>query len=100
MTEGFEVLVQLVMAAITTSPWPRSCLAPATARRRPPSRALPKLPTSSAAKASAAPESGTRSCGRLGPARLGSTLRMSSSRLALNHGSGLRALRHSPWALA
>src|ERR1700722_11327730 len=26
ITEGFEVLVHDVIAAITTSPWPRSCL--------------------------------------------------------------------------
>ena len=30
-TLGFEVLVQEVMAAMTTSPWPRSWLVPSTA---------------------------------------------------------------------
>src|SRR4030095_6976459 len=30
MTLGFDVLVHEVMAAITTSPWPRSCLRPST----------------------------------------------------------------------
>src|SRR6202023_3995276 len=33
ITVGFEVLVQEVIAAITTSPWPRSCLRPSTATR-------------------------------------------------------------------
>src|SRR6478752_10238726 len=33
-TEGFEVLVQEVIAAITTSPWPRSKSSPSTGTRR------------------------------------------------------------------
>src|SRR5829696_2076746 len=33
ITLGFDVLVQDVMAAITTSPWPRSCLGPGTGTR-------------------------------------------------------------------
>ena len=33
ITFGFEVLVQEVIAAITTSPWPRSCLRPSTGTR-------------------------------------------------------------------
>ena len=33
ITLGLEVLVQEVMAAITTSPWPRSCLRPGTGTR-------------------------------------------------------------------
>src|SRR5882762_100684 len=33
ITVGFEVLVQDVMAAITTSPWPRSCSRPSTGKR-------------------------------------------------------------------
>src|SRR5580693_9094078 len=33
MTLGFDVLVQDVIAAITTSPWPRSCLRPVTGAR-------------------------------------------------------------------
>src|SRR5215472_14636901 len=33
ITLGLEVLVQDVIAAMTTSPWPRSCLRPATGTR-------------------------------------------------------------------
>src|ERR1700730_2048751 len=33
MTLGFDVLVQDVIAAMTTSPWPRSWLRPATGKR-------------------------------------------------------------------
>src|SRR3546814_14935465 len=34
-TDGLEVLVQLVIAVMTTSPWPRSKLSPVTATRLP-----------------------------------------------------------------
>src|SRR3989304_7718621 len=43
ITVGLEGLVQEVMAAMTTSPWPRSCDRPATAPRL---AASPALPTS------------------------------------------------------
>src|SRR5215831_1651490 len=33
ITLGLDVLVQEVIAAMTTSPWPRSCLRPATGTR-------------------------------------------------------------------
>src|SRR5262244_609575 len=33
MTLGFDVLVQEVIAAMTTSPWPRSCGRPSTGTR-------------------------------------------------------------------
>src|SRR5262245_10582905 len=33
ITLGFDVLVHEVIAAITTSPWPMSCLAPSTGKR-------------------------------------------------------------------
>src|SRR6201987_3179178 len=33
ITFGLDVLVQEVIAAMTTSPWPRSCLRPATGTR-------------------------------------------------------------------
>src|SRR6266851_6004972 len=33
ITSGFDVLVHDVIAAITTSPWPRSCLRPSTGTR-------------------------------------------------------------------
>src|SRR3979490_2389568 len=41
MTDGVDVLVHEVIAAITTSPWPRSCLRPPTGTRLPASAALP-----------------------------------------------------------
>src|SRR4029077_16325428 len=41
ITVGFEVLVHDVIAAITTSPWPRSCLRPSTGNRLAATAALP-----------------------------------------------------------
>src|SRR6266851_3032190 len=70
MTVGFDVLVHDVMAAITTSPWPRSSL-----------RA-------------------TRSCGRFGPASDGSTDPSSSLSTSVNTGSGVFLVRYMPCALA
>ena len=43
--------------------------------------------------------SGTRSCGRLGPARLGSTVRRSSSSVSLKFGSGVSSVRKIPCVL-
>src|SRR5262245_14249467 len=97
ITDGFDVLVQLVMAAMTTSPWcsgklPRSVVTSRLTPRAPGGVRLPSLTQPSIAAASAAggveaptmPASdlrqtladwrrGTRSCGRLGPASDGST---------------------------
>jgi len=42
---------------------------------------------------------GTRSCGRLGPARLGRTVPRSSSRVSVNVGSGASSVRKRPCAL-
>ncbi len=42
---------------------------------------------------------GTRSWGRFGPARLGTTSSRSSSSTSLNSGSGSSLERHRPWAL-
>src|SRR5258708_8606764 len=50
MTLGLEVLVHDVMAAITTSPWPRSWLRPATGSRFPNSAPLPNSLSSEVAK--------------------------------------------------
>src|ERR1019366_581187 len=71
-TEGFEVLVHDVMAATVTAP-SRSCSAKPT-----PNTSLGSRP-SAVRKAPRAPDSETRSWGRLGPARLGSTLDRSNS---------------------
>src|SRR6266542_3038462 len=130
ITEGLEVLVQLVMAAITTSPWSRSKWVPSARRTGTVALGRPLTPVGSgsnhpgagsplactaggslagndSADASSGPatpgtpgtvgtEGGsisssarrkaglaslraTRSCGRLGPARLGTTVERSSS---------------------
>ncbi len=42
---------------------------------------------------------GTRSCGRLGPARLGTTVARSSSSVSLNTGSGAPSVRNRPCSL-
>ena len=77
---GFEVLVQLVMAASTTEPFLMFCSAaellwgaasPAFFAFTSEGRA--------AANPAATWASATRSCGRRGPARLASTVPMSSS---------------------
>src|SRR5262249_2618238 len=73
MTLGFDVLVQDVMAAITTSPWPRSWLRPATGARLVSSPPLPNSLSSASAKPLLSSLRATRSCGRLGPASDGST---------------------------
>ena len=138
ITLGFEVLVQEVIAAITTRPWSSSKVSPSTvtsiasslrrfsvvatgepltAGRGLPrssswssaggseagkdssiasSRPLPSFSTASGAnsaiasrKDSLASSSGTRSCGRFGPAMLGTTSPRSSSRRSAKTGSGV-----------
>ena len=74
ITLGFDVLVQLVMAATTTAPWSSRAPPPfagASAPGRSVSNACPN--------ADAAPARPTRSWGRLGPAMLGSTPPRSNS---------------------
>src|SRR5690349_15822222 len=100
ITDGFDVFVQLVIAAITTEPWvsgnvPRSVVTDVDAPQRPGAGAPPSSDHASIALASApalspripatarrharrAPLSGTRSCGRFGPASDGSTVPRSS----------------------
>ena len=99
-TLGFEVLVQEVIAAITTSPWPTSKSRPSTGTRLFASPGFLNSPSSAAAKPCLDSASSTRSCGRFGPASDGSTLEMSSSRVSVNTGSGVDFVRHMPWALA
>jgi hypothetical protein len=74
MTLGLDVLVQLVMAAITTDPCSTAaCGGAATAVPPPPPAFLAVIiPGSACANPCFAALSGTRSCGRFGPARLGS----------------------------
>ena len=86
ITEGFEVFVQLVIAAITTAPW--SIAAVATAAGAPAGEGSAKV-ASASWKRSRATRSGTRSCGRRGPAMLGSTSPRSSASVSLKRGSGV-----------
>src|SRR6266850_6090796 len=78
ITLGLDVFVQLVMAAMTTEPCSiAACGGAATAVPPPelPPDVAPRatiIPGSAAANPCFAPLKGTRSCGRFGPARLGS----------------------------
>jgi len=104
MTEGFDVLVQLVIAAMTTEPCRSSAFRPFIERatdRSVSSGASPKPRSFTGAVRAARnarfiPERGTRSCGRFGPARLGSTVARSSSRVSLKAGSGVSEVRKRP----
>src|SRR6185312_2654328 len=119
ITDGFEVLVQLVMAAITTEPWRRASAAPLPATSgsamarpaaEPPTawrpgaagaRVLPVLPAavitaSSFSTAALTSHRRTRSCGRRGPARLGSTVPRSSDSESEYSGSGEAAVWKRP----
>ena len=132
ITDGFDVLVQLVMAAMTTAPCRRvnveplystftpSCswaessdalvatavadnsgvaeisVAFLTAAAAAGVPALSISPPIASRYISFARESGTRSCGRFGPARLGSTVERSSSRLSVKTGSGVASVRKEP----
>ncbi len=118
ITDGLEVFVQLVMAAMTTEPLPISArpspVSTSTAvadglsaTATPPAGSAPgldepepsNLPGKAERKFSRTPDSATRSCGRLGPARLGSTVDRSSSRTSENSGTGISSVRKSPCAL-
>ena len=105
-TAGFEVLVQLVIAAIRTAPsasaneWPPEAMV-----ARPVAFGFFAARSSAifatlARYAACEVRSGTRSCGRFGPARLGSTLARSSSRTSLYSASRMPFVRHMPWARA
>src|ERR1700692_4459293 len=93
MTLGLDVLVHDVMAAITTSPWPRSWLRPSTGSRLPISAPLPNSLSSEVAKPCLRSFNATRSCGRLGPASDGSTCDSSSLRISVKTGSGVDLVR-------
>src|SRR5262245_33349341 len=126
LTLGFDVLVQDVIAAMTTSPWPRSCGRPSTWKRfegpafekslssgavaiegcssntslPPPSPPLLNSLTIAFAKPVLTSLSAMRSCGRLGPASEGSTLESSSLSTSVYTGSGVDLVRYMPCALA
>src|SRR5437870_7832726 len=100
-TEGLEVLVQLVMAAITTEPCPSWNLSPfictATVLAASPLFISEGIASLNAFLLSV---SGTRSCGLRGPAKLGTTLPRSSSSVSVNIGSGDASVRNIPCSLA
>src|SRR5215813_12583145 len=89
ITLGFDVFVQLVIAAMTTEPCSTAaCGGAATAV--PPAATPPDIvpratimPGSACANPCLAPLSGTRSCGRFGPARLGSIALRSTSMVSV-----------------
>ena len=105
ITPGFEVFVQEVIAAITTDPWAR--LAPPFPARAVRANWTGSSPNPRSATGAVSerrnddfiPESATRSCGRFGPARLGSTAARSSSSDSLYSGSGVSSVRKSPCRL-
>ena len=117
ITLGLLVFVQLVIAAITTAPSLNSnvcprCVQPTEAGAGAPSDSISATAVASPLGALAARcalyasayiafdlESGTRSCGRLGPARLGTTCPKSSSSVSVKTGSGVASVRKSPCAL-
>ena len=92
MTSGLLVFVQLVIAAMTTAPWP---IAPAVARhnRRSPHVGRGEAETALGgrggqrlAKRRLHCPNGTRSCGRFGPARHGSIVLRSKRSVLLYSG--------------
>src|SRR5689334_12379721 len=86
-TEGFDVLVQLVIAAITTLPsWTMRFVLGAA-----PSESRKFFFTSGRLM---------RSCGRLGPASDGTTVLRSSSRVSEYTGSGAPSMRNNPCSRA
>src|SRR5579883_3211299 len=93
MTLGLDVLVQEVIAAITTSPCPRSCERPSTGSRLPSSLPLPNSLSSDEAKPCLVSLSAMRSCGRFGPASDGSTCDSSSLSTSVKIGSGVVLVR-------
>ena len=85
MSEGFEVFVQLVMAAMTTAPLERSNESPLFRT----ATCFADVPSTTFVKEDFACRSATRSCGRLGPATVGSTVPKSNSSVSLKSGAGV-----------
>src|SRR6185295_12476366 len=91
MTDGFEVFVQLVMAAMTTEPCVRSPVLGGVAE-------APGASNVGSAWVNDLPASRrfTRSWGRFGPATLGSTVPRSSSSVSEYTASGVDSVWKSP----
>src|SRR5688572_13727058 len=89
ITDGLEVLVQLVIAEITTEPCLRSNLSPFNCTATVLVASFDFINDGKAsAKAFLLSVSAMRSCGRRGPEMLGTTLARSNSNVSLNIGSG------------
>ena len=105
ITEGLDVLVHDVIAAIVTAPWPMvalllSCtvaVAVSCSPHRPKPRSFGGL-LSVSRNARCMSASAIRSCGRFGPARLGTTVDMSSFTWELYSGVGTSLVQNRPWA--
>ena len=96
ITSGFEVFVQLVIAAITTEPFESSYESPLEATATGAEVAPASISSAMVARAEdCASLSEMRSCGRFGPARLGSMVPRSSSSTSLYSGSGVSSVRKS-----
>ena len=87
ITDGLDVLVQLVIEAMTTEPLPSAEGSGATPSRRSPKACLNDPHTRGR---------GWRSWGLRGPARLGSIVERSRSRTSLKTGSGSSSVRNRP----
>ena len=99
-TFGFEVFVQEVMAAITTSPCPRSKFFPSTGVRLAISPGFLYSVSSAALKPAPTDPSATRPSGRFGPAIDGTTVARSSNSVSVKTGSGVVLVRYNPCAFA
>src|SRR3954454_21069098 len=86
ITDGFDVFVQDVMAAIVTAPWSRVTSSPEPGCTAVGVEVAPG-DRSDAARMTLARSSGTRSWGRDGPAIDGTTVDRSSSTVSLKRGS-------------
>ena len=94
ITDGLEVLVHEVIAAITTAPFPTSKFSLPTVTDAVRFRSLVNVATAVSNEV-AASASGTRSCGRFGPAIEGRTVPKSSSMYSEYVGS-ISTSCHSP----
>ena len=101
ITDGLDVLVQLVIAAMTTDPCDSSNVS------------SPSSTVTFVSRLAASTDLSTnpshaffesvrlmRSCGRLGPAIAGTTVDRSSSSVSVNTGSGVSLVRNRPCSLA
>jgi hypothetical protein len=101
ITDGLDVLVQLVIEAMTTAPCDSSDVFPpiVTATRSGLGPVLFLSPGSAAAKDAFTPLRLTRSCGRFGPATLGSTVPRSKASVSVKTGSGESLVWKRPCSL-